>query len=145
MKKGHYWVGKKRPDLSERFNGKNNPMYGRTRSEEFKDKIRKKLSGSNSQRWKGGKKLAVERGRRKRRNLERNASGWHTFGEWETLKAQYNWSCAGCGRKEPEIKLTRDHIIPLIRGGSDNIENVQPLCRSCNSKKGTRIDYKFIS
>lgn len=71
--------------------------------------------------------------------------GYHTDGEWETLKAQYNWTCPHCGAHEPEIKLTKDHIIPLSRGGSNNIENIQPLCRICNTKKGIKIENRVNS
>lgn len=99
-------------------------------------------SGKSHWNWKGG----IENERlhnKKRRVREFNAEGSHTEGEWETLKAQYNWTCPCCKRSEPEVILTEDHIIPLSKGGSHNIENIQPLCRSCNASKGNRHSTKY--
>jgi len=97
--------------------------------------------GEKNFNWKGGISIGENKrqynleNRLKRRKREYLAEGFHTNGEWETLKIQYNFTCPCCKRSEPEIKLTIDHIIPLVKGGSDRIENIQPLCRSCNSKK----------
>ena len=70
---------------------------------------------------------------------ERNAEGSHTLLQWQMLKASYYYKCAICGDKKP---LTKDHIIPLSKGGTDYIENIQPLCKNCNSKKHTKIIYE---
>lgn len=74
----------------------------------------------------------------RRARLEK-VGGSFTISEWNNLKAQYNWTCPRCHKSEPDIKLTIDHIIPVVKGGSNNIENIQPLCGSCNSIKGTKI------
>jgi 5-methylcytosine-specific restriction endonuclease McrA len=55
--------------------------------------------------------------------------------QWETIKAQYGYCCAYCGRKMQ--RLTKDHITPLSAGGPDTLWNIVPACRSCNAKKGT--------
>ncbi len=99
-------------------------------------------NGDRVSRWKGGRakdKKWRAYWEEKRRIRKNGNGGSFTFGEWEKLKAQYNWTCPACGRKEPEIQLTIDHIVPISKGGSDNIENIQPLCRSCNAKKHTKI------
>lgn len=78
-----------------------------------------------------------------RRARERAGDGSVTAQEWEALKKFYNYTCLCCKRREPEIKLTLDHVKPLFVGGSNTIDNVQPLCGSCNSSKSTKwIDYR---
>jgi 5-methylcytosine-specific restriction endonuclease McrA len=57
----------------------------------------------------------------------------HTDEQWWELVAEFDCRCACCGAAGP---LAKDHIIPIYQGGSDGIDNIQPLCRSCNSRKG---------
>jgi 5-methylcytosine-specific restriction endonuclease McrA len=74
-----------------------------------------------------------------RRQRVKHALGHHSESQWIALKKKWNNTCPMCKLKEPEITLTRDHIIPLSRDGSNNIENIQPLCTKCNSKKSTSV------
>jgi 5-methylcytosine-specific restriction endonuclease McrA len=68
------------------------------------------------------------------------AGGSYTVAEWETLCRKYHNKCVCCGKKK---KLTPDHVVPVSKGGSSNIENIQPLCGPCNSsKKDKTIDFR---
>ena len=83
-----------------------------------------------------------------RRSLERKAEGSYTRGEWLDLLQQFDYTCANpvCGHKHTETrwgKLTVDHIVPLILGGANSIDNIQPLCYRCNYSKNNKVyDYR---
>ena len=64
---------------------------------------------------------------------QRRLRGSHTKAEWEAKKAQYNNCCFYCCKKTK--RLTKDHIIPIVRGGSNRIDNILPACMRCNLKK----------
>lgn len=79
----------------------------------------------------------------RRRARKLGNGGDYTAQQWADLCTLYDYRCLCCGRQEPEIALTVDHIVPLALGGSNDIDNIQPLCKSCNSRKATRsIDYR---
>lgn len=58
--------------------------------------------------------------------------GTFTKKEWQALCKQHDHLCAKCGRA---YALGPDHIIPLSKGGTNWIDNIQPMCSSCNYSK----------
>jgi 5-methylcytosine-specific restriction endonuclease McrA len=63
--------------------------------------------------------------------------GTHTKEEWKFLRNNVG-KCVGCGADD--VSLAKDHIIPVSRGGCDCIQNIQPLCQPCNSRKGASME-----
>lgn len=109
---------------------------GRRVSEESRARMR--LAAKRRPNYRGGPELKKTRkcwSQRRRVAKKHGNGGSHTQIQWEQLKMQYGLVCPSCLRKEPDIKLTEDHIIPLTKGGSDDIGNIQPLCKNCNSRK----------
>lgn len=74
------------------------------------------------------------------RTKKAGGGGKHTAEEFKELCAKYNHRCLCCGKKK---KLEADHVVPVSMGGSSDISNIQPLCRSCNASKNNQIaDYR---
>jgi len=59
------------------------------------------------------------------------------------LFARDRYTCQYCGRDQSLLRhrecLTRDHLIPLSRGGSNMWDNVVTACSTCNARKGNHL------
>jgi len=66
-------------------------------------------------------------GKKKRRSLSKAV--------FKRLLEKYNFKCNSCNSTE---NLSIDHIKPVSKGGKDTFDNLQILCKSCNSRKGSR-------
>ena len=114
--------------------------YERQRNQTEK---RKAYQAANLKRWRreNPHKLAVRLARRRARKLE--AEGDFTVEEFEALCERYGDVCLRCGTRD--TLLTPDHVVPLSLGGSNLIENIQPLCGNCNSWKNVKaINYRPV-
>lgn len=118
---------------------------------------RNKMQPEEQNSWKGG--ITPEESRRKyrlknkkktlamakaRREREMNAPGHHTRKQWEEFKRAHGNRCAESD-ETCSGTITKDHIVPLILGGSNDIENLQILCGSHNSRKARKVHLGQLS
>ncbi|WP_091472089.1 HNH endonuclease signature motif containing protein [Methylophilus rhizosphaerae] len=74
--------------------------------------------------------------------------GEHTRTQWLNKLKSY-FACPNCNRLWENIPLrpnkryknpwTKDHIVPIVAGGNNNITNIQPLCYQCNFSKSSKF------
>jgi 5-methylcytosine-specific restriction endonuclease McrA len=85
-------------------------------------------------------KVRVNGHRRRARLL--NAPGSHTAQDVRDIYSRQQGRCAYC-RIEVGTNYHVDHIQPLAKGGSNNPENLQICCASCNLRKSAKLPEKF--
>lgn len=91
--------------------------------------------------WRKSRPDKVTEYNHKRRSRINENGGVITEKEWLDILEKFEYKCVCCGVDNQ--KLTLDHIVPISRGGANVADNVQPLCGTCNRKKGTKtIDYR---
>ena len=69
-----------------------------------------------------------------------------TMKQWNKKLDKTKGVCPGCGEFVGKTNLTLDHVYPTSKaqhGRVYTINDVQPLCRRCNSHKFNRIDFKW--
>lgn len=100
---------------------------------------------ANCKRWREANPELVNLLIRRHHFRKTQTHGDHTVDEWMELKNFFNNCCASCGRPENAIKLTEDHKVPLSKGGGHGIDNIQPLCKPCNSSKSVKTMFPVCS
>jgi len=53
--------------------------------------------------------------------------------QWNCCKDYFNHTCAYCGKELS--RLSQDHFVPVIKGGTYTVDNILPVCKKCNSSK----------
>ncbi len=83
--------------------------------------------------------------KRLRKGYERNRKIGNRTHKREVLYNRQNGKCAICGkylqihnRASSEDYLTFDHVLPVCKGGSNGLINLQGLCKSCNYNKADK-------
>jgi 5-methylcytosine-specific restriction endonuclease McrA len=83
------------------------------------------------------RKPAMVQHQANRRARLRGAAGEHSLAEVWALYAKQKCLCAAC-KQSLDGNFHRDHIVPLVAGGTNFISNIQLLCGDCNRIKGPR-------
>lgn len=107
----------------EKINAKAREIYKKPERKAFAATYRKKHRAENPELYR-----TYSQNRRGRKL----GAGTHTKDEWVAKLAFCGGCCTYCGSHN---HITRDHDVPLSRGGSNRIDNIVPACRTCNSRK----------
>lgn len=80
---------------------------------------------------------------RNRRFYQNNKTKRLPAGEWRPIREAVlnrdGHKCVYCGSDGGGFPLHCDHIIPVSRGGSHEMGNLNASCKRCNSSKGNRL------
>lgn len=137
---------------SKRWREKN-PQRKKEISDRYIDKHRERLNAKQREKNKTPERKAFLRDylpKHRARNPEMyrgythnrklRMRGTHTLAEWKEKLAEHNNCCAYCGSPD---NITRDHDIPVSRGGANTIDNIVPACAPCNYSKKAMTGDEF--
>ena len=61
--------------------------------------------------------------------------------ERESIYKRDNYTCSYCGKHGGTLEI--DHVVPICRGGNDNIQNMVTSCVYCNRSKGSKLLHEW--
>lgn len=133
---------KKNPERVKEFERRRAEKHPNRRSESYaKNKEKEKAATRVWCRANPEKAAAINtKNQHKRRARKALSEDNYTLAQIRSLREAIGGKCALCRLKG---RMTVDHIVPLARGGSNGIRNIQFLCKPCNSKKQDKDPIDF--
>lgn len=122
---------------------RNNPEKHKISQQAYQDRNREKINAKSAA-WRVANPEfgAIYKHRRRARLL--GCDEHHTSAEWRAILKAHGNKCYWCsisGTKDNP--LSRDHYIPLSKGGSNAARNIVPCCMPCNLKKNAKDPLDF--
>lgn len=143
VEKSRRWYSQHKEEAAE---------YVRRRSAETKAKIAEKKRryraenkdkiAEYNRKWRTENKGVMRAHKHRRRARQRNAPGRHTAADVKRQHKAQKGKCYYCGCKVGNDYHV-DHVIPLIRGGSDGPENIVIACQFCNISKKDKLPHEW--
>jgi 5-methylcytosine-specific restriction endonuclease McrA len=132
----------RRYDIARRMaNANKDPDAKRAANRDWWARHRDDMAQLRRKRWAEDPERHREYGRR-RRARKMAAPGSHTADDIKTQYKRQHGRCYWCGESVGG-GYHADHVVPLSRGGSDDIGNIVIACPSCNLKKNTKMPHEF--
>ncbi len=136
--KSHKYYEKRKDVILSRMKRNYSPDKNRVKREKRIEKVKEEMKEYKKKNRELIRFLAKLHEHRKKSN-----GGSFSLKQWTNLVEYYcpDGKCLCCKKFS---KMTIDHIIPVSKGGTNYIDNIQPLCLPCNSRKNNKvtIDYR---
>lgn len=117
------------------------------KNEKIKASQRKcyKKNGNENQKKRLAKMKAEDPWRYKANRIHPSVKGKLNKNDLKSIWDRQNGKCALTGRELEIFSMELDHIVPLAKGGSSTIDNLQWTCKEANQAKKDLLDSEFIA
>ena len=136
--KEYYWNNLEKIKSYCQKNRKKRSIY----ANQYRKKNKEKLNLYRNQ-WRKENPEKRKMNDKNRRGLQNNAEGKITSTILKYLKRRAMGKCEYCGKIETNLEI--DHIIPLSKGGTNKLNNLALVCKSCNSSKKDKDLIEWIN
>lgn len=126
---------------SREWKKKNKPkvwQYNQVYREKNREAVKKK-----AKEYRDANPLVKRASEAKRRAIKKKSGGSYKPQEIKDLITKQKNKCIYC--KSVLNKYHIDHIVPIISGGSNSIDNIQILCPTCNCRKSSKDHIKYAN